>query len=72
MFELPQRATDVAAQVEAFFQQRVLPNNKVWTQQAHAEQATPEIQQTYALKPKGWGFGTWLCLAWVTMSPACD
>jgi hypothetical protein len=36
MFELPQRATDIAAQVEAFICQRVLPNNKVWEQQAHA------------------------------------
>ena len=55
MFELPQRATDVAAQVEAFFQQRVLPNNKVWTQQAHAGQATPEIQQTLRAEAKGLG-----------------
>ena len=34
MFELPQRALDVAEQVENFFQQRVLPNNKLWEQQA--------------------------------------
>lgn len=46
MFELPQRAIDVAIQVEAVFHQRVLPNNKLWEQQARAEQALPEIQQT--------------------------
>ena len=29
MFDLPQRALDVAEQVENFFQQRVLPKNKL-------------------------------------------
>ena len=55
MFELPQRATDVAAQVEAFFCQRVLPNNKLWEQQAHAGQAIPEIQRTLCAEAKGLG-----------------
>ena len=57
MFELPQRATDVADQVEKFFQQRVLPNNKLWEQQAGAGQAIPEIQQT--LRDEAKALGLW-------------
>jgi hypothetical protein len=55
VFELPQRAIDVATQVEAFFQQRVLPNNKLWEQQARAGQALPEIQQTLRTEAKALG-----------------
>ena len=55
MFELPQRAIDVATQVEAFFQQRVLSNNKLWEQQARAGQALPEIQQTLRAEAKALG-----------------
>ena len=55
MFELPQRAIEVAAQVEAFFQQRVLPNNKVWEQQAQAGQAVPEVQRTLRAEAKALG-----------------
>lgn len=55
MFELPQRALDVAEQVEHFFQQRVLPNNKLWEQQARAGQAIPEIQQTLRKEAKALG-----------------
>ena len=57
MFERPQRATDVADQVEKFFQQRVLPNNKLWEQQAGAGQAIPEIQQT--LRDEAKALGLW-------------
>ena len=57
MFELPQRATDVADQVDKFFQQRVLPNNKLWEQQAGAGQAIPEIQQT--LRDEAKALGLW-------------
>ena len=55
MFELPQRALDVAEQVEHFFQQRVLPNSKLWEQQARAGQAIPEIQQTLRKEAKALG-----------------
>ena len=55
MFDLPQRALDVAEQVENFFQQRVLPNNKLWEQQARAGQAIPEIQQTLRKEAKALG-----------------
>ena len=55
MFELPQRALDVAEQVEHFFQQRVLPNNKLWEQQARAGRAIPEIQQTLRKEAKALG-----------------
>ena len=57
MFELPQRATDVADQVEKFFQQRVLPNNKLWEQQAGPGQAIPDIQQT--LRDEAKALGLW-------------
>ena len=55
MFELPQRALDVAEQVENFFQQRVLPNNKLWEQQARAGQPIPEIQLTLRKEAKALG-----------------
>ena len=55
MFELPQRAIDVATRVEAFFQQRVLPNNKLGGQQARARQDLPEIQQTLRVEAKELG-----------------
>ena len=55
MFELPQRAIEVATQVESFFQQRVLPNNKLWEQQARAGQAIPDIQQTLRAEAKSLG-----------------
>ena len=55
MFELPRRALDIADQVESFFQQRVLPNNKLWEQQAHAGQAIPDIQQTLRKEAKALG-----------------
>ena len=55
MFELPHRALNVAEQVEHFFQQRVLPNNKLWEQQARAGQAIPEIQQTLRKEAKALG-----------------
>ncbi len=55
MFELPQRALDVAAQVEDFFQRRVLPNNKLWEQQAKDGQTVPQIQQTLRAEAKALG-----------------
>ena len=55
MFELPRRALDVADQVERFFQRRVLPNNKLWEQQARAGQAIPDIQHTLRKEAKALG-----------------
>ena len=55
MFDLPQRAIDIAAQVESFFQQRVLPNNKLWEQQAKSGQPVPDIQQTLRAEAKELG-----------------
>ena len=57
MFDLPQRAIDIAAQVESFFQQRVLPNNKLWEQQAKSGQPVPDIQQ--ALRAQAKELGLW-------------
>ena len=55
MFELPRRALDIADQVERFFQRRVLPNNKLWEQQARAGQAIPDIQHTLRKEAKALG-----------------
>ena len=55
MFEPPKRAIEVAAQVEAFFQRRVLPNNKVWEQQAQAGQAVLDVQRTLRAEAKALG-----------------
>jgi len=57
MFELPAKAIAVRDEVEAFFNARVLPNNKVWLQQAHAGQSTPEIEQT--LRAEARELGLW-------------
>ena len=57
MFDLPQRAFDIAAQVESFFQQRVLPNNKLWEQQAKSGHPVPDIQQ--ALRAEAKELGLW-------------
>ncbi len=43
MFDLTQRAIDIAAQGESFFQQRVLPKNKLWELQAKSGQPVPGI-----------------------------
>lgn len=52
MFDLPRRAIDIAAQVESLFQQRVLPNNRPWEQQAKSGQPVPNIQQTLRAEAK--------------------
>ena len=39
MFELPNKAIQVRDEVEAFFNARVLPNNKLWVDQARAGQS---------------------------------
>ena len=55
MFELPQRAIDTAAQVESFFQRRVLPSNRLWEQQAKAGQAVPDILRMLRAEAKELG-----------------
>jgi hypothetical protein len=52
MFELPKRALEVRDQVSDFFQQRILPNNGLWREQAAAGQALPEIEQTLRAEAK--------------------
>jgi hypothetical protein len=44
MFELPNKAIQVRDEVEAFFNARVLPNNKLWVDQARAGQSIPDIE----------------------------
>ena len=55
MFELPQRAIDTAAQVESFFQRRVLPSNRLWEQQAKVGQAVPDILRVLRAEAKELG-----------------
>ena len=52
MFELPQRAIDTAAEVESFFQRRVLPSNRLWEQQAKVGQAVPDILRVFRAEAK--------------------
>jgi len=35
IFELPKKALEMKDQVEKFFNERVLPNNRLWNEQAH-------------------------------------
>ena len=39
MFELPFRAVEIRDQVESFFNDRILPNHKLWLEQAAAGEA---------------------------------
>jgi acyl-CoA dehydrogenase len=57
MFELPSRALEIREQVEDFFNQRVLPNNVLWREQAQAGQAVPEIETQ--LREEARGLGLW-------------
>ena len=41
MFDLPSRAIEIRNQVEAFFNDRILPNHKLWQSQADAGEAVP-------------------------------
>ena len=41
MFELPFRAIEIRDQVESFFNDRILPNHKLWLEQAAAGEAVP-------------------------------
>ena len=44
MFELPVSALEIKAQVESFFEARVLPNNKLWIEQANSGQPIPAVE----------------------------
>ena len=55
MFELPSRAREVGDLVERFFNERVLPNNHLWLQQAASGQVTPQIEQTLTAQAKDLG-----------------
>jgi len=55
MFELPARALEVRETVEAFFNERILPNNRLWMEQAAAGHASPEIEQTLRVEAKALG-----------------
>ena len=57
MFELPAKAIEVRDEVEAFFNARVLPNNKLWLEQAHSGQSTPDIERT--LRAEARQLGLW-------------
>ena len=55
MFELPNKAIQVRDEVEAFFNARVLPNNKLWVDQARAGQGIPDIERQLRADAKGLG-----------------
>ena len=68
MFELPNKAIQVRDEVEAFFNARVLPNNKLWVDQARAGQSIPDIELQLRAELKGWGYGIWRYQGWLTAS----
>jgi len=55
MFELPLRAIEIRDQVESFFNDRILPNHKLWLEQAAAGEAVPTIQRTLQQEAKALG-----------------
>ena len=55
MFELPAKAIEVRDEVEGFFNARVLPNNKLWLEQAHSGQSTPDIERTLRVEARELG-----------------
>ena len=55
MFELPPRAAEIGDQVEAFFNERVLPNNRRWQEEAAAGQANPEVERELAREARALG-----------------
>ena len=44
MFELPEKALAIQAQVEQFFSQQVLPKNAQWHEQVRAGHVQPPIE----------------------------
>ena len=69
MFELPNKAIQVRDEVEAFFNARVLPNNKLWVDQARAGQGIPDLDRQLRADAKAWGYGIWRYQGWLTASP---
>lgn len=55
MFEMPQKATKVRQEVEVFFNERVLPNNRLWNEQAHEGQSVPDIEKSLAQEARALG-----------------
>ncbi|MBT3868402.1 MAG: acyl-CoA dehydrogenase, partial [Gammaproteobacteria bacterium] len=55
MFELPNKAIQVRDEVETFFNARVLPNNKLWVDQARSGQSTPDIERQLRAEAKALG-----------------
>jgi acyl-CoA dehydrogenase len=55
MFELPKKALEAKDQVEKFFNDRVLPNNRLWNEQAHAGQSVPDIEIELQAEAKNLG-----------------
>jgi len=55
MFELPDKAIQVRDEVETFFNARVLPNNKLWVEQARSGQSTPDIERQLRAEAKALG-----------------
>jgi acyl-CoA dehydrogenase len=57
MFELPRKAVEARNQVEKFFNERVLPNNRLWNEQAHAGQSVPAVENE--LREEAKNLGLW-------------
>ncbi|MEO2177358.1 MAG: acyl-CoA dehydrogenase family protein [bacterium] len=57
MFELPVRALEIKAQVESFFEERILPNNKIWIEQATSGQPIPAVE--LELREEAQQLGLW-------------
>ncbi len=55
MFELPVKAVEIRDQVEAFFNEYILPNHHTWQAQAAGGQAIPEIEKSLSEKAKALG-----------------
>ncbi len=55
MFELPAKALEMRDQVEDFFNRRVLPNNRLWIEEAARGQAIPDIERQLRREAKTLG-----------------
>ncbi len=55
MFELPRKAVEVRDQVEAFFNEHLLPNHQTWQEQAASGQSVPEIEKSLSEKARALG-----------------
>ena len=55
MFELPNKAIQIRNEVETFFNARVLPNNRLWVEQARSGQSTPGIERQLRAEAKALG-----------------